>query len=84
MLKQAEQKQHPLYVVCGGLLWVLYIPFRVLLLPAAFVLSFDEVGLDALGMPIVWYGRVAILGLWVLSLVWFVRITQGLVMQLRS
>ena len=84
LLKQAGRKQHPLYVMCGGLLWVLYIPFRVVLLPVAFVSSFDEASLDALWVPVVWYGRAAILVLWVLSLLWFTQITRGLRLQIRG
>jgi hypothetical protein len=84
LLKQANRKAHPSYVACGCLLWVLYIPFRVLSLPVAFVASFYEVGLDALWVPVVWYGRVAILVLWVLSLLWFVQITRGLRLQIHG
>ena len=84
LLKQANKKGHPSYMVCGGLLWVSYIPFRVLLLPVAFVASFYEVDLNALWVPVVWYGRTAILVLWALSLVWFVQISRGLIMYIRG
>ena len=78
MLKQAGRQRHLFYGVCGGLLWLLYIPFRLILLPAAFVYSFHEAGVRSLWTPLVWYGRVTILVLWALSLFWFVRISDGL------